>query len=93
MEDLQDFNAHTDVLTLVLTERFDIKRILYRNVTIFLSALAKFYQFLSQSSFHIVTELWENDKISEQGKHDLKCAIVISCEARLRVLAQKKITS
>ena len=88
-EDIDKFDASSSLVNSLISEHFNIKRNFYRSVTIFLSALGKYFQLESQSSFDIVTELRKMEKVSEQGEHDLKSAIATACEARLKVSAIK----
>ena len=70
--------------------KFNLKRVLYRSTTIFLSIIADFHDIKRMSSFDIIEELAKKNIVNEDGKRKLEFAISIACEARLKAYLMRK---
>ena len=83
-EDLKKFAAGTTLLELLPSKKFNLKQIMYRSTTLFISALGRAYNIRKTSSFDIIEKLAKKKKISENAKHRLMYAVAIACEMRLK---------
>ena len=84
LEDLKKFAVGTTLLELLPSKHFNLKQIMYRSTTLFISALGRAYNIRKTSSFDIIEELAKEKKISENAKHRLMYAVAIACEMRLK---------
>ena len=66
-------------------KNLNIKKMLFRACTLFITAMGRLYGAQSSSSFDILNELAEKRKISNYAKHKLSYAVAIACEVRLKV--------
>ena len=90
-KDLKKFA--TKPLFLNLVERhqnINIKQLIYRSTTLFISALGRAYNIRATSCFDIVTELSANKHFTEKMGHKLNYAVALACELRLRWYMQNK---
>ena len=84
-DDLDNFAARTKLVSLKPNDNLNVKQLFYRTSTLFISALGRICEANSSSSFDIIKELTEQQKISENTKHKLSFAVAIACEIRLCV--------
>ena len=84
LQDLENFAARNTLLELLQSKKFNLKRVMYRTTTLFISALGRAYNIQAISSFDIIEQLAEKNKISENAKHRLVYAVAIACELRLK---------
>ena len=68
----------------------NVKTAFYRNPTIFLSAAKKTLGYECASSFEIISAMKKDIHIMENMEHDLKYAVAVSCEVRLKVYEEEK---
>ena len=68
----------------------NVKTAFYRNPTIFLSAAKKTLGYECASSFEIISAMKKDNHIMENMEHDLKYAVAVSCEVRLKVYEEEK---
>ena len=64
---------------------FNLKKVLYRSSTIFVSTVGKVHKIHEVSSFKIIDSLFESRYITENAVHKLKYAVAVACEVRLKV--------
>ena len=83
-DDLKNFATRSTVSKLKFQDKLNVKQVVYRSTTLFISAIAKMYNIPDSSSFDIVEELWKKDIISDYAKHKLMYAIALACEIRLK---------
>jgi len=89
-EDLNKFSTRFRLSNLQLHKTINIKQLVYRSSTLFISALARIQNVSKNSCFDVINEMAENNKISQSTAHKLRCAIAIACEIRLRIYINKK---
>ena len=89
-EDLTNFAVDTKTLNLLqLNKKFNLKRLIYRSTTLFISAWGRLEGINASSSFDIISALREKNLISSNQQHKLMYAVAIACEIRLRVYLEK----
>ncbi|CAK8680107.1 unnamed protein product [Clavelina lepadiformis] len=89
-EDLKNFDAFTDLMHMRETTQCNIKRVIYRSVTLFVSALGRMYGIDEASSFSILKSLKENKIIEDEITDELNMAVAVACKVRLsRYMEQK----
>ncbi|CAK8680110.1 unnamed protein product [Clavelina lepadiformis] len=92
-EDLKNFDAFTDLMRMRETTQCNIKRVIYRSVTLFVSALGRMYGIDEASSFSIIKSLKENKIIKSDITDELNMAVAVACKVRLsRYMEQKSQT-
>ena len=84
-DDLNSFSTRSLLTKLMLKNKLNIKKLVYRSATIFIAALARIHNITANSSFDIVKEMANKKKVTENTAKKLRCAIAIACEMRLRV--------
>ena len=84
VDDLESFAMRSSLSKLQPNEQFNIKRIVYRSTTLFISALGRICNIPASSCFDIITELHAKNVISDYAKHKLMYAVAVACEIRLR---------
>ena len=84
-DDLNSFATRTKLVSLKPNGTLNVKQMFYRTSTLFITALGKICETESSSCFDIISELAEQQKISENTKHKLSHAVAIACEIRLCV--------
>ena len=83
-DDLDEVATRKNLLELKKKNSFNIKKVIYRSTTLFISALGRLNRIHSSSCFSIVKDLERKQKISKFAKNKLLFAVAIACEARLR---------
>ena len=89
-EDLNKFSTRFRLTNLKSQRTINIKQLVYRSSTLFISALARKHNISSNSCFDIIEQMAKNQKITQNTAEKLKCAIAIACEMRLRVYMNNK---
>ena len=89
-EDLNSFSTRFRLSSLKSQHTINIKQLVYRSTTLFISALARKHNISANSCFDITDEMAENNHITKNTAEKLKFAIAIACEVRLRVYMGKK---
>ena len=84
-EDLDNFSTRFRLRNLKSQQTINIKQLVYRSTTIFISALARKHNISANSCFDIINEMAKSDKTTQNAAEKLKFAIAIACEMRLRV--------
>ena len=88
-QDLNNFSTRFRLSKLKSQHTIDIKKLVYRSTTIFISALARKHNISANSCFDIIDEMANNKQITQNTAEKLKFAIAIACEMRLRVYTKK----
>ena len=86
VDDLESFATRFSLSKLQSSKQFNMKRVIYRSTTLFISALGRLYNIRASSCFDIITKLHIND----YAKHKLKYAVALACEIRLRWYLKRK---
>ena len=89
-EDLNNFSTRFRLSELKSKHTINIKQLVYRSSTTFISALARKNNISANSCFDIIDAMAGNNQISKNTAEKLKFAIAIACEMRLRVYMDKK---
>ena len=87
LEDQQKFNVRENMSKAYFVGQIDVKKIIYRSITIFVSALGRIYDvdLAISSCFDILNSLEEKQLISQGEKQKLQYAVAVACEIRLKV--------
>ena len=88
-QDLNNFSTRFQLSKLKSQHTINIKQLVYRSTTIFISALARKHNISANSCFDIIDEMANNKQITQNTCEKLKFAIAIACEMRLRVYTKK----
>ena len=83
-DDLNKFSTRFRLAKLKSQNTINIKQLVYRSSTLFISALARKHNISSNSCFDIIEKMKKTQKITQNTAEKLKCAIAIACEMRLR---------
>ncbi|CAK8673026.1 unnamed protein product [Clavelina lepadiformis] len=89
-EDLTNFDAYNSLKSLHTDSKCNIKRLVYRTSTLFISALGRLNSIDDGSSFAIIDQLSNNNIIDDETAHLLSYAIAVSCQVRLKVYMEKE---
>ena len=89
-QDLNNFSTRFRLSNLKSQHTINIKQLVYRSTTIFISALARKHNISANSCFDIIDQMANNKQITQNTADKLKLAIAIACEMRLRVYTDKK---
>ena len=84
LEDLEKFSTRSTLPEIISSKEFNLKKVIYRSTTLFISALGRLYNVRASSSFEIIEHLAERNKISENARNKLMYAVALACEIRLK---------
>ena len=87
-KDLNTFSMRFRLSHLKSQNQINIKQLVYRSTTLFISALARIYSISSNSSFDVINTMVKHDKITRNSANELQFAIAIACEMRLKVYTE-----
>ena len=88
-QDLNNFSTRFRLSKLKSQHSINIKQLVYRSTTTFISALARKHKISANSCFDIINEMAKNKHITQNTGEKLKFAIAVACEMRLRVYTEK----
>ena len=88
-QDLNNFSTRFQLSNLKSQHTINIKQLVYRSTTIFISALARKHNISANSCFDIIDEMAKNKQITQNTAEKLNFVIAIACEMRLRVYMDK----
>ena len=89
-EDLNKFCTRFRLAKLKSFDTINIKQLVYRSSTLFITALARIHNISENSCFDIIQKMRDSSIISAQTSVKLSFAIAIACEMRLRVYMENK---
>ena len=91
-EDIETYNAISRLSRASLEKAVDVKRVVYRSVTLFISAVARFNNIFENSSFAKIRKLAEfpNPVFDMEFAHDLQFAVAVACYVRLVIYMEKR---
>ena len=89
-KDLDNFSTRFRLSNLKSQHTINIKQLVYRSTTIFISALARKHNISANSCFGIIDEMARNKQITQNTADKLNFAVAIACEMRLRIYMDKK---
>ena len=84
-DDLDQFSARFRLTNLRSIDTINIKQMIYRSSTLFISALATIHGISANSCFEVISEMAHKKIVTQKTKHKLLYAVAIACEVRLRV--------
>ena len=91
VDDLQSFATKFSLSAILKpNQTFNVKHVIYRSTTLFISALGRLCNIQASSCFDIITELHVKNEISDYARHKLRFAVAVACEIRLRWYMQSK---
>ena len=90
VEDLNNFNLHNLLNVFEISKTINIKRVVYRSITLFISSLGRINSSRKNSNFAIVDEFHHQGKINKNVAHKLSLTIAIACHFRLHQYMSKK---
>ena len=88
-QDLNNFSTRFRLSNLKSQHTINIKQLVYRSTTIFISALARKHNISANSCFDIIDQMANSKQITQNTAEKLKFAIAFACEMRLRVYTKK----
>ena len=89
-EDLNKFCTRFKLAKLKSFDTINIKQLVYRSSTLFITTLARIHNISENSCFGIIQKMSDTSITSQQTSDKLAFAIAIACEMRLRVYMEKK---
>ena len=92
-DDLESYAVFDSLAIAHRKRNFNTKRMVYRSSTIFISTLGKMHHLKSVSSFDIISELEEKEIITSEAARNLKFAIAVACDVRLRAYLENQAQS
>ena len=82
-DDLAKFDMSTNFINFTESKSVNIKHVIYRSITLFVSALGRSYGVRKHSSFEIIDELKRRKELSRKAAHMLSLAVAVACHIRL----------
>jgi len=89
-EDLINFSLTYNLKVFTFDRKVNIKQIVYRSITLFISALGRFYDLDQRSCFEVIDELQRMRKISIFTAHKFSLSVAVACHIRLFHYMSKK---
>ena len=83
-EDLLNFDVETNLRKSLNNDQINIKQVIYRAATIFVSALGKENHLGCSESLEIIEILKQKGMLKENLAHDLSYVVALACEVRLK---------
>ena len=90
LEDLASYSAVSFINSMGLEEHCNIKRVIYRTTTLFVSALARYHSINQNSCFEIIYVLNKKRLIHNEMAEALSFAVAVACETRLKCYIAKQ---
>jgi len=72
------------------SSKWNIKRVIYRSITLFVSALGRLHKIENSSCFQIIDELLARNLIEKEDAIEMSFAVAIACQTRLKVYMSKQ---
>ena len=82
-DDLEKFDVSTNLVKFPESKSVNIKHVIYRSITLFVSALGRSYGVRKHCSFEIINELKRRNELSNRAAHILSMAVAVACHIRL----------
>ena len=89
-EDLENFFTGSNISKLKTKNTINVKKDVYRSTTLFVSALGSIHNCRHSSSFDVIAELANKQILNRFAEHNLKYAVALACEIRLKWYLEKK---
>ena len=84
VDDLKNFATKSTLFHVYLAEELNIKKVAYRSLTLFVTAIGRIFNVNASSCFDIIEKLEEKHEFSQVAKHKLFYGVAMACEIRLR---------
>ena len=81
---LENFATRTTLFKMYMQHDIDIKKVVYRSSTLFITALGRICNIHEFSCFEVIEKLAEQNEISSNAKQKQMYAVAVACEMRLR---------
>ena len=88
IDDIKRFNPIEGLSRTLKEKCWNVKRVVYRSTTLFISSLEKFYQFNEASSFDVIRKLKRCEVIDDNFAADLAYALSIACYLRISLYSE-----
>ena len=88
--DMDKFSTRFGLFKLKSQNKINVKEFVYRSTTIFISTFARLYNISATSSFDVIDNMEQNNKIPQSIAKKLQYAVAIASEIRLRVYMKRK---
>ena len=92
-EDLKAFAVFNSLEVAHNIKSLNTKKMVYRSSTLFISSIGKSLKLKSISCFDIVNELEEKRFTTPQASHNLRFAVAVACDVRLRAYMKNQAQS
>ena len=89
-EDLANLNIKDNISKFLRKTNMSIKRIIYRSITLFISALGRLHDVDEHSCFDIIDEFQRRHEINDVSAHRLSHSVAVACHVRLYHYMSKK---
>ena len=89
-DDLKNYDVTSSLSPFRISKDLNIKRVFYRSITLFVSAVGRAYGLRQNSSFEIIDELKQKGLLSKKSAQRLSLAVAAACHIRLAHYASKK---
>ncbi|CAK8677672.1 unnamed protein product [Clavelina lepadiformis] len=86
---LIEFKSFERLKNVLTCNNCDIKRMIYRGITMIIAYLGKLYFTLSSSCFDMIQELEQKQIIDKIDGHLLSYAVAVACQVRLKLYSSK----
>ena len=83
VDDLESFTVSFNTFKLKSGRSINIKKLFYRSITLFITALGRIHNIFGLSCFDIIEELAVKKIVSRYAKQKLMFAVALACELRL----------
>ena len=88
-DDLAKYGVTANLITFLESKNINIKQVIYRSITLFVSALGRLYGVRKHSSFDIIEELKRRNELSGWAAQKLYLAVAVACHVRLVYYSSK----
>ena len=82
-EDFKNFDATKSLFIFTKSRTWNVKRVIYRSTSLFVSALGRIHGSSEQSNFDIIAEFAERRQIDDSTAHRLSLLVTVACHIRL----------
>ena len=89
-EDLENFDLYENLIMFVEINDINIKQVIYRSITLFVSALGRLHQINKNSAFDIIEQFFTENIFLDYTSTKMKNAVAVACHLRLVHYMNKK---
>ena len=88
--DIQKFDVEFSLSEISLSKRWNLKEMIYRSTSLYVSALGQIHGSSKNSNFEIIDDFQNLNKIDENTAHRLSLIVTIACHIRLNTYMAKR---